>query len=84
MRGQGKTVSFAQRIVELINNGDENIMIGSQGKIFEVAVIVRCKDCKYKGDSFECHLDSDLEEHGGHRTEDYDDWFCADGVKRDG
>lgn len=45
--------------------------------------IVRCKDCIHKGDPFECRLDSDLEEHGGHRTEEYGDWFCADGVKKE-
>ena len=44
--------------------------------------LVRCKDCKYKGNAFECRLDSDLQEHGGHRTEDYDDWFCADGEEK--
>jgi hypothetical protein len=44
--------------------------------------LVRCKDCKHKGDSYECRFDRDLEEHGSHRTDAYDDWFCADGVKR--
>jgi predicted RNA-binding Zn-ribbon protein involved in translation (DUF1610 family) len=43
--------------------------------------IVRCKDCKHKGDSYECIFDRDLEEHGSHRTDADDDWFCADGER---
>ena len=45
--------------------------------------VVRCKDCIHKGNPYECHLDRDLEEHGGHRSEAYDDWFCADGERKD-
>ena len=43
--------------------------------------IVRCKDCKFKGISYSCILDRDLNEYGSHRTEKYDNWFCADGEK---
>lgn len=46
--------------------------------------IVRCKDCKHKGDSYECRFDRDLEEHGWHRTDADDDWFCADGERQEG
>lgn len=41
--------------------------------------LVRCKYCEKKGNSYLCRLDRDLEEHGSHRTDAYDDWFCADG-----
>ena len=61
----------------------QKFFVDESGKITPLPVVVRCKDCKYKGNTFDCHLDSDLEEHGGHRTEDYDDWFCADGVKKE-
>ena len=44
--------------------------------------IVRCKDCKKKGNSYLCRFDRDLEEYGSHRTDADDDWFCADGEKR--
>lgn len=44
--------------------------------------IVRCKDCWRKGNPFECRLASDVQEHGGLITEEYDDWFCADGERR--
>ena len=45
--------------------------------------IVRCKDCKFKGISYSCILDRDLEEYGSHRTEENDNWFCADGERKD-
>lgn len=45
--------------------------------------VVRCKDCKHKGISYECILDRDLEEYGSHRTQEYDNWYCADGERRD-
>ena len=48
------------------------------------AEIVRCKDCVFKGNPFRCRFDRDLEEHGAHRTEADDDWFCADGRKENG
>ena len=48
--------------------------------------LVRCKDCKHIGDSLNCHvaLIADLLKDA--RVFTYkvtDDWFCADGVKRD-
>ena len=39
------------------------------------AVIVRCKDCKYRHDAIRCRLDSE-----GLKTPD--DWFCADGERQ--
>ena len=56
MSRQGKTITFAQRIVDLINSGEENILIGSQGKTYEVAVIVRCANCKHYHKGFNCDL----------------------------
>ena len=44
--------------------------------------IVRCKDCWKKDNPYLCRFDRDLEEHGSHRTEAYDAWFCADGERR--
>lgn len=44
--------------------------------------VVRCKDCEKKGNSYLCRLDRDLEEYGSHRTDAYDDWFCADGKRK--
>ena len=49
-----------------------------------VKELVRCKDCIKKDNPFRCRLDRDLEEYGGHRTELYDYWFCADGEKKEG
>lgn len=46
--------------------------------------VVRCKDCKKKGNSYLCRFDRDLEEYGGHRTDEHDTWFCADGERETG
>ena len=91
MRGSGKTIDLAHRVVNLINSGEKNIMIGSKGRTYEVAVIVRCKDCangevrtqSWDGVQYvECHA---------HEEEGYDhedghplDWFCADGERKEG
>ena len=45
--------------------------------------IVRCKDCKKRWNPVVCILDRDLQEYGGHRTAEYDDWFCKDGERRE-
>lgn len=55
---------------------------GYHDAVMKCPDIVRCRDCKHKGDSYECILDRDLEEHGSYRTERFDDWFCADGERK--
>lgn len=55
---------------------DKKIPLITQGQ-----EVVRCKDCVKKGNSYLCRFDRDLEEHGGHRTDADDDWFCADGER---
>ena len=45
--------------------------------------LVRCENCWRKGNPFECRLASDVQEHGGSITEEYDDWFCADGERKE-
>lgn len=45
--------------------------------------VIRCKECRNKGNPFECRLDRDLEEHGSHRTDEWDDWYCADGKPKE-
>ena len=47
----------------------------------EQTQIVMCKDCVNKGNHVVCILDRDLQEYGGHRTAEYDDWFCANGKR---
>ena len=44
--------------------------------------LIRCRDCMWKGNSYKFRFDRDLDEHGSHRTEAYDDFFCADGERR--
>ena len=43
----------------------------------DVVNVVRCKDCKYRWDPIQCDMYSE-----GMVTPD--DWFCADGERRDG
>lgn len=40
-------------------------------------VVVLCKNCKFRGDSIHCQLESE----GMHQP---DNWFCADGVAKKG
>lgn len=44
-------------------------------KEINMVEVVRCKDCKFRGDAIRCLLDSE-----GLKTPD--DWFCADGERR--
>ena len=58
---------------------EQQMIYGDQGKI--VGELVRCKDCKYRfvdGDNVRfnmCLLN--------HNKVQSDDWFCADGVRKD-
>ena len=42
----------------------------------DAAPVVRCWECKYRHDPLRCQMDSE-----GMSTPD--DWFCADGKRRD-
>lgn len=46
--------------------------------------VIRCRECRHKGNPWNCVLDRDLEEHGSHRTDEWDDWFCGDAEAKDG
>ena len=49
----------------------------------DMVVVVRCKDCKYHYDV----IDERYEYHGCtniHNEVPNGDWFCADGVRKDG
>ncbi len=48
--------------------------------------IVRCKDCKHRGNSEKCVLSAISEEKDFplFMLDNRGDWFCADGVKKDG
>ena len=54
-------------------------------KIDELPNVVRCKDCKYRGDTEKCCLAASCEEHDTQYfiMDDDGQWFCADGVKKD-
>lgn len=51
--------------------------------MLKAQAVVRCKECGHKGNPHECRLDRDLEEHGSHRTDEWDDWYCADAKPRE-
>lgn len=83
LKAQSKRYFFAKsngEIIPLVNTAIlvPNGYLENENGYVEV---VRCKDCVKKGNSYLCRFDRDLEEYGGHRTEAYDDWFCADGER---
>ena len=45
----------------------------------ELVEVVRCKDCQYAQDGFECAIRELLEDNG----EWTPDWYCADGKRKD-
>lgn len=45
-------------------------------KSFEVSKVVRCKNCKSRNNQIDCKMESE-----GMNTPD--DWFCADGKRKD-
>ena len=53
---------------------EEIYKITNSGKVIPVGELVRCKDCEKRNQHKEC-----MEGYGYHS----DDWFCADGVKKD-
>lgn len=78
--------------IELLKEPEkQKFLVDEKGKITPLPVVipncplkeqetvVRCKDCWKKGNPYLCRFDRDLEEHGSHRTEADNDWFCADG-----
>ena len=60
----------------IIKIGDEPDIMGNYGLKENPKELVRCKDCKYNDDG-ECIIKA-----GWFPVKP--DWFCADGVKKDG
>lgn len=72
----------------------QDVDLGCDGAYFGYHELVRCKDCKHRvlNENYGkaiwelkavCELDTgDLDELG--RYAEYDDWFCADGERKDG
>jgi len=51
----------------------------------DMVEVVRCNDCKHRGNSEKCVLSAISEEKGFplFMLDNRGDWFCADGVKKD-
>lgn len=86
-RGNGKSECTAELATDALallkEQKKQRFFVDSDGKITPLPDVVRCKDCKHKGISYECILDRDLEEYGSHRTQEYDNWYCADGERKE-
>ena len=59
--------------------------VDESGKITPLPVVVRCKDCIYRGNSEKCVLSAISEEKDFplFMLDNRGDWFCADGVAKD-
>ena len=96
-RGIGKTISLAQHICDVINEGKMCSVI-AEGRFTEVAPIVRCKDCKHRPKVVEekdsvgvmetyYEFPDDSKCPCQNTNDQYyswcpdDDWFCADGER---
>ena len=67
---------FIEMLIELLKEQKtQKFFVDESGKITPLPVVVRCKDCQYYSGQF-CN-----------KNDVYpwpkDDWFCADGVRRD-
>ena len=84
-RKSGKLLFTANRICELINN-HQTVAVCDVDGIHEVAPIVRCKDCEYRGNKKKCILAFVVDKQGL-PVSFYDNngqWFCADGKAKEG
>ena len=63
----------------------QKFLVDETGKITPLPVVVRCKDCKHRGNSEKCVLSAISEEKDFplFMLDNRGDWFCADGKRRD-
>ena len=75
-----------ERIEKLLKQQEaQKFFVDESGKITPLPVVVRCKDCKYRGDSEKCVLSAISKEKDFplFMLDNRGEWFCADGVAKD-
>ena len=62
----------------------QKFFVDESGKVTPLPVVVRCKDCKHRGDSKKCVLSAISEEKDFplFMLDNRGDWFCADGKRK--
>ena len=63
----------------------QKFFVDESGKITPLPVVVRCKDCKHRGDRNKCIVAfvAEKQEMPYFFYDNRGEWFCADGVRRD-
>ena len=81
-RSWGKTMIFAERVIQIINEGKTVGVISVDSGATEIAAIVRCKDCEHFNDHAIRVYGSDCGSCEDNGMMCPPDWFCADGIKK--
>ena len=68
-----KTILFDDAIKRLKEQEAQKFFVDESGKITPLPVVVRCKDCKWRG-TYACFCKA--------RDDVQDDWFCSEGERR--
>ena len=66
---------IAESLAHFSSRGSK-VSIKIDGEMQEIATIVRCKDCRFHG--------TDCPHYWAYKTISTDDWFCADGERKEG
>ena len=77
---------FIEMLIELLKEQKtQKFFVDESGKITPLPVVVRCKDCKHRGNSEKCVLAavSKEKDYPLFMLDNRGDWFCADGVNKD-
>ena len=63
----------------------QKFFVDESGKITPLPVVVRCKECKHRGNSEKCVLSAISEEKNFplFMLDNRGDWFCADGERKE-
>lgn len=62
--------------MKVIFEMDDEVEVGKPVRMERVGELVQCKDCKHIGNMYKCPVFYSKEKQS-------DNWYCADGVKRD-
>ena len=71
-----------ERIEKLLK--EQKFLVDSDGEITPLPVVVRCKDCKHRGDRKKCIVAfvAEKQEMPYFFYDNRGEWFCADGKRR--
>lgn len=73
-----RRLAIDKAIERLTSNKPQKFIAHEDGTIEPIPKVVRCKDCIKRGDYEKCPI------YGASERKVYDEWFCADGERKDG